>query len=76
MLDLDLVRDVVKYYNSNESTVRKTAKVFGISKSSVHRYLTRVFPNKKSAEILQKNKIEAPYRGGKASEEKFKEKRS
>ena len=71
MLDLDLVRNVVDYYNENESTVRETAKVFGIPKSTVYHYLTVIFPNPRSKEILEKNRLHAHKLGGDATRKKY-----
>lgn len=71
MRDLETISAIVKYFNENESTVRETAKHFGISKSSVHKYLTKVMPNKVSAEILKKNKEERHIRGGQATKNKY-----
>lgn len=71
MKDLDFIREVVDYFNKNHSTVRATAKVFGISKSSVHFYLTTVLPNSTSLEILEKNKNERHIRGGEATKRKY-----
>lgn len=71
MRDLETISNIVKYFNENESTVRKTAEHFGISKSSVHLYLTKIMPNKVSAEILKKNKEERHIRGGEATKNKY-----
>lgn len=74
MRDLETIKAIVKYFNDNESTVRKTAKHFGISKSSVYQYLTVVMPNTVSAEILKKNKEERHVRGGEATKNKYSKK--
>lgn len=77
MRDLQKVKKVVTYFNENNSTVRKTADHFGMSKSTVYTYLTEVMPNSASSEILQKNKAERHLRGGEATKNKYlKEKRS
>lgn len=76
MRDLQFVTKVVNYFNSNHSTVRETAAVFGISKSTVHIYLTKVLPNNISAEILEKNKAERHLRGGQATKNKYLKERS
>ena len=75
-LNLDFVAEVVNYFNTHESTVRETAKHFDISKSAVHRYLTKISPNQKSAEILAKNKAERHLRGGQATKDKYQRERS
>ena len=59
------------------STVRATANVFGISKSTVHKDLTEklkhinpvMFDNVKH--VLEKNKNERHIRGGEASRQKY-----
>lgn len=69
--DLKFVEEVVNYYNTNRSTVRKTAEHFGISKSRVYVYLTEVMPNATSQEILKNNKITRHIRGGEATKNKY-----
>ena len=64
-------REVVKHYNTGESTVRKTAEKFDISKSSVHNILTKDMRNTKSLEILEKNRDESHIRGGEATRQKY-----
>lgn len=76
MRDSNLVEKVVTYFNTHQSTVRETAKVFGISKSTVYVYLTEIKPNATSAEILAKNKAERHIRGGQATKNKYLKKRS
>ena len=71
MRDLETISAIVKYFNENESTVRETPKHFGISKSSVYNYLTKVMPNKVSTRILKKNKEERHIRGGQATKNKY-----
>lgn len=71
MQNLNYVRKVIDYFNTNESTVRQTALVFGISKSTVYNYLTKVHPNETSRKILERNKAEAPLRGGNATRKKY-----
>ncbi len=76
MLDLDFVDDVVEYFNTHRSTVRETAKHFGISKSSVYLYVTKIKPNATSREILKQNKSMRHIRGGQATKNKYQSKRS
>ena len=76
MINKKLVKDVVNYFNINHSTVRETAKEFGISKSTVHLYLTKICPNSTSAKILAKNKAERHIRGGQATKNKYLKERS
>lgn len=71
MRNMDFVKDVVDYFNNNESTVRQTAEYYSISKSTVHLYLTKVMPNQTSKEILAKNKAEWHIRGGQATKDKY-----
>lgn len=58
-------------------TVRQTAEVFGISKSTVHKDVSERLPriNKDLAEqvkcILDKNKAERHLRGGEATRKKY-----
>ena len=74
--NLDKVEEVVNYFNSNQSTVRKTAEHFNISISTVYNYLTQVNPNETSRKILDKNKSERHIRGGQATKNKYLSKRS
>ena len=71
MRDLEFKRLVVDYFNTYQSTVRETTKHFGISKSCVYIYLTKVFPNSVSTQILEKNKTERHIRGGNATKLKY-----
>ncbi|HHW61233.1 MAG TPA: sporulation transcriptional regulator SpoIIID [Syntrophomonadaceae bacterium] len=58
-------------------TVRQTAEVFGISKSTVHKDVAERLPkiNKELAEqvkcVLDKNKAERHLRGGEATRKKY-----
>ena len=65
-LDMNFVDSVVEFFNKNESTLRETAKHFGIGKTTVHNYLRNVRPNPTSEAILQRNKDERGTRGGQA----------
>ncbi len=71
MINIEFVEQVVTYFNENRSTLRATAKHFGISKSTVYKYLTEVKPNDTSAEILCINKSERHIRGGEATKNKY-----
>lgn len=72
------VLDVAKYIIDTKSTIRKTAKVFGVCKSTIHKDMTERLPEidpKIAAEthsILEKNKAERHIRGGIATKNKFK----
>jgi putative DeoR family transcriptional regulator (stage III sporulation protein D) len=66
-----------KYVMDTKSTVRETAKVFGVSKSTIHKDITDRLPriNPSLAEevkrVLAYNKAERHIRGGKATREKY-----
>lgn len=72
----EFVDEVVAYFNENESTVRETAKKFGIGKSTIHNFLTKRRPNPTSKRIIEKNKAERHYRGGEATRRKYMKERS
>ena len=65
----------------NRSTVRAAAKVFGISKSTVHTDVTQKLEeidpvlSKELREILDINKAQRHIRGGIATREKYKGKK-
>ena len=65
------------YLIENKSTVRDTAKVFGISKSTVHKDITDKLAKfnsslyERAKEILELNKSERHLRGGEATKKKF-----
>ncbi len=66
------------YIVENKSTVRATAKKFGISKSTVHKYLTErlYYANRglftEVKELLEYNKSQRHIRGGIATRKKYK----
>lgn len=66
-----------QYILMTSATVRQTAEVFGISKSTVHKDVSERLPriNKQLAEevrtILNKNKAERHIRGGEATRQKY-----
>ena len=66
-----------EYIIEHQSTVRDTAAVFGISKSTVHKDLTTLLPKinaglyKEVREILDINKEERHLRGGEATKQKY-----
>lgn len=68
-----------KYIVENGATVRSAAKVFGISKSTVHQDITtrleKVNPalQKQVKDVLEKNKQERHIRGGMATKKKYSE---
>ncbi len=73
------VLDISKYIIREGSTVRSTAAVFGVSKSTVHKDVTERLPriNKELAsqvkKVLENNKAERHIRGGEATRKKYKQ---
>jgi putative DeoR family transcriptional regulator (stage III sporulation protein D) len=70
--------EIAEYIISTESTVRQTAKKFGVSKSTVHKDVTERLPKlnppaASEVKVLLKNKSERHIRGGKATRLKYKE---
>lgn len=71
------VTEVGKYIIETQSTIRKTAKQFKISKSTVHKDLSERLPyiNPSLAagakRVMEKNKAERHLRGGKATKDKY-----
>ena len=70
--------DIGNHIIESSSTVRKTADVFGVSKSTVHKDVTERLPqiNKQLSSqvkhILDSNKAERHIRGGEATKKKYK----
>ncbi|RKD30926.1 sporulation transcriptional regulator SpoIIID [Thermohalobacter berrensis] len=70
--------EIAKYIIAEKATVRQTARVFGVSKSTVHKDVTERLPKinpliaGKVKEVLEKNKAERHIRGGKATKMKYK----
>lgn len=66
-----------EYIMSTHSTLRQTAKLFGVSKSTVHVDMSQRLKKingkkyKKIEKILQINFAEKHIRGGKATKEKY-----
>lgn len=73
------VLEVSNYILESSSTVRQTANVFGVSKSTVHKDVTERLPliNEKLANqvknVLDLNKAERHIRGGEATRKKYQE---
>jgi putative DeoR family transcriptional regulator (stage III sporulation protein D) len=71
------VVDIGNYILNNGATVRDTAKVFGVSKSTVHKDVTERLPKVNQAlatevkKVLEVNKAERHLRGGEATRQKF-----
>ncbi len=72
------VLEVAKYIIESKATIRKTAKVFGVSKSTIHKDMTERLPKinpqvaKEAKDVLDLNKSERHIRGGKAIRMKYK----
>lgn len=68
---------LANYIVENKATVREAAKVFGISKSSVHKDVAERLweinqPSAKSVQlILSENKADRHIRGGQATKHKY-----
>lgn len=81
MLKKQMCIQLATYFLLNKSTVRKTAKAFSLSKSTVHNYLHTKLKQydkelgKKVQALLNKNKTEKHMRGGIATKLAFKNKR-
>ncbi|MBQ9481860.1 MAG: sporulation transcriptional regulator SpoIIID [Clostridia bacterium] len=83
MLDplLKRVKDEAVYIAETGSTVRKTAEVFGVSKSTVHKDITERLPafdeelSAKVRAVLDKNLSERHIRGGIATREMYRKRK-
>ncbi|MDO5125458.1 MAG: sporulation transcriptional regulator SpoIIID [Ruminococcus sp.] len=81
MIQTEKERSVIlgEYMLSHKTTVRATAKEFGISKSTVHKDLTDRLPKaspilfKQVKQLLEQNKRERHIRGGLATKHKYEE---
>lgn len=68
---------IAKYILEKNTTVRQTAKKFGVSKSTVHKDVTERLEEihpllaKKVKTVLEKNKSERHIRGGMATKLKY-----
>ena len=75
------VLDVSSYIIKTNATVRQTAMVFGVSKSTIHKDVTERLPriNKDLSgqvkHVLEQNKSERHIRGGEATKQKYSRKR-
>lgn len=71
------VLDVSRYITRTKATVREAARIFGVSKSTVHKDVTERLPriNRELAgkvkEVLERNKAERHLRGGEATRRKY-----
>lgn len=68
---------IAKYMIDNNATVRGAARVFGISKSTVHKDVTKILERENHAlflkvqVLLETNKSERHMRGGEATRQKY-----
>lgn len=75
------VLDVSQYIVESNSTIRQAAKVFGVSKSTVHKDLTERLPRVDEElarcvkKVLEQNKAERHLRGGEATRRKYQRQR-
>lgn len=73
------VLDICNHILESKNTVRQTAALFGVSKSTVHKDMIERLPmiNKRLAakvrHVLEVNKAERHIRGGEATRKKYKE---
>jgi len=69
--------EVANYIIRYNATVRQTAKLFGVSKSTIHKDITdrveKLDPDlaKSVRQVLEVNKAERHIRGGRATKEKY-----
>ncbi len=74
------VMEITNYILETGATVRQVAKVFGVSKSTVHKDVTERLPyiNKylyqEIKHVLEHNKAERHLRGGEATKRKYMDK--
>ena len=72
------VLEVAQYIIDSRATIMKTARVFGVSKSTIHKDMTERLPKinpdiaEEAKSILDLNKAERHIRGGKATKLKYK----
>lgn len=71
------VIEIAHYIYETKATVRQTAKIYGVSKSTVHKDVTerllKIDPElaKRVKEVLEFNKAERHIRGGEATRRKY-----
>ncbi|MFY9135547.1 MAG: sporulation transcriptional regulator SpoIIID [Bacillota bacterium] len=72
------VLEITDHILETQATVRQTARLFNVSKSTVHKDVTERLPSidkqlaKKVKKILDQNKAERHLRGGEATRRKYK----
>jgi putative DeoR family transcriptional regulator (stage III sporulation protein D) len=71
------ILEIADYIIETKATVRQAAKVFGVSKSTVHKDMTERLPEinpekaRQVKEVLEYNKAERHIRGGRATKKKY-----
>ena len=71
------VLEIGNYIIESSATVRQTAGIFGVSKSTVHKDITERLPQlnemiaARVRDILDNNKAERHLRGGEATKQKY-----
>ncbi len=71
------VLEVGNYIYETKATVRQAAKIFGVSKSTIHKDITERLEKidnslaQKVKQVLEFNKSERHYRGGEATRRKY-----
>lgn len=71
------VMEVAKYIIDSKATIRKTAKVFGVSKTTIHKDIIERLPKvnpiiaEEAQRVIGVNKIERHIRGGRATKLKY-----
>lgn len=71
------IKTIATHMDETGDTVRRTAEIFKVSKSTIHKNMTQnlkyVDPMlyKKVGEVLKRNKSERHIRGGMATREKY-----
>ncbi len=79
---LQRVMEITNYILETSYTVRQTAQVFGVSKSTVHKDVTERLPQinanlaQEVRKVLERNKAERHLRGGEATRKKYLEHKS
>jgi len=69
--------EIAKYIISSKTTVRDAARIFGVSKSTVHKDVTERLPRINPSvamqvkEVMDQNKAERHIRGGRATKIKY-----
>jgi len=72
------VQEVANYIYETKATVRQTAKIYGVSKSTIHKDVTerllKIDPElaNRVKKVLKFNKAERHIRGGEATRRKYK----